>query len=121
FFATNGAAVIHPEPARFFETPIAGALPECLNFISGPLPKTLLTINNVTVTASHTDTVIAVFTVSLLAPSILPVMVNYATTDGTATTAGNDYVSNSGTLTFAPGKTTMTITVLVKPDRKRDA
>ena len=25
FFATDGAAVIHPEPARFFETPIAGA------------------------------------------------------------------------------------------------
>lgn len=33
FFATDGATVIHPEPARFFETPIAGALPEGLNYI----------------------------------------------------------------------------------------
>jgi hypothetical protein len=120
FFATNGAAVIHPEPARFFETPIAGALPEGLNFITGVLPKTLLTISNATVTASHTDTVFAIFTVSLLAPSILPVTVNYATADGTATADGNDYVPISGTLTFAPGKTTLTITVEVKPNRKKE-
>jgi hypothetical protein len=33
FFATDGAVTIHPEPTRFFETPIAGALPEDLNFI----------------------------------------------------------------------------------------
>src|SRR6185503_18629088 len=36
FFATEGAVVIHPEPARFFETPIAGALPEGLNYILPP-------------------------------------------------------------------------------------
>jgi hypothetical protein len=33
FFATDGAAVVHPQPARFFETPISGALPEGLNYI----------------------------------------------------------------------------------------
>jgi hypothetical protein len=33
FFASDGAVVIHPEPARFFETPIAGPLPEDLNYI----------------------------------------------------------------------------------------
>ncbi len=33
FFASDGVTVIHPEPARFFETPIAGALPEGLNFV----------------------------------------------------------------------------------------
>ncbi len=33
FFASDGALVIHPEPARFFEVPIAGPLPEDLNFI----------------------------------------------------------------------------------------
>jgi Bacterial Ig-like domain len=38
FFATDGATVIHPEPARFFETPIAGALPEGLNYILPPGP-----------------------------------------------------------------------------------
>jgi hypothetical protein len=33
FFATDGTEIIHPEPARFFETPIRGPLPEDLNFI----------------------------------------------------------------------------------------
>jgi len=33
FFASDGALVIYPEPRRFFEVPIAGPLPEGLNFI----------------------------------------------------------------------------------------
>ena len=36
FFATDGAAVIHPEPARFFEVPISLPLPENLNYILLP-------------------------------------------------------------------------------------
>jgi pimeloyl-ACP methyl ester carboxylesterase len=35
FLASDGATVIHPEPARFFEVPIAGLLPEDLNYIPG--------------------------------------------------------------------------------------
>jgi hypothetical protein len=120
FFGSDGVTVIHPGPARFFETPIAGPLPEDLNFITGSLPRTLLTINNVTVTASDTGTVTAVFTVSLLAASSQPVTVNYATADGTATAGGNDYVPIFGTLTFAPGETTKTITVVINPDKKKD-
>lgn len=34
FFASDGATIIHPQPARFFETPIQGPLPEGLNYIS---------------------------------------------------------------------------------------
>jgi hypothetical protein len=33
FFETDGAAIIHPEPARFFEVPIVPPLPEYLEFI----------------------------------------------------------------------------------------
>jgi hypothetical protein len=33
FFASNGTVVIHPEPARFFEVPVVGPLPEDLNYI----------------------------------------------------------------------------------------
>jgi dienelactone hydrolase len=33
FFETDGQTVIQPEPARFFETPIQGALPEDLSYI----------------------------------------------------------------------------------------
>src|SRR5439155_26406949 len=43
------------------------------------------------------------------------VSVAYASDDGSAT-AGSDYVAVSGSLTFAPGETTKSITVLVKGD-----
>jgi hypothetical protein len=33
FFASGGTVVIHPEPSRFFEVPVAGPLPEDLNYI----------------------------------------------------------------------------------------
>lgn len=52
----------------------------------------------------------AVFTVSLSEPSAMPVTVDFLTANGTAT-AGNDYSSASGTLTFAPGETTRTIII----------
>src|SRR5262245_17284824 len=57
-----------------------------------------------------------VFTVSLSKASKQQVRVNYATADGTATAADNDYVPTAGTLTFTPGQTTKTITVLVNGD-----
>jgi hypothetical protein len=40
--------------------------------------------------------------------------------NGTATTAGNDYFAKTGTLTFAPGETTKTITIEVKGDNKKE-
>jgi uncharacterized delta-60 repeat protein len=43
------------------------------------------------------------------------VMVNYATSDGTAV-AGTDYTATSGTLTFSPTDTSQTITIPVKDD-----
>ena len=51
------------------------------------------------------------FTVNLSAACVAAVTVNYATADGTATTADSDYLATSGTLTFAPGETTKSITV----------
>jgi hypothetical protein len=122
FLASDGTEIIHPEPARFFETPIQGPLPEDLSFITGPLPKALLTINRATVTSGESGTVTAVFTVDLAAPSSLLVTVHYATADGsrTATAADHDYLPTSGPLTFAPGETTKTITVAVRDDREKD-
>jgi probable HAF family extracellular repeat protein len=73
-------------------------------------------INNVTVTEGNSGTTNAVFIVSLSAPSTVPLSVNYATADSTAT-AGSDYLATSGTLTFAPGETSKTITVQVLGDR----
>ena len=57
----------------------------------------------------------ATFTVTLSAASGQPVSVNYATANGTAT-AGQDYTATSGTLNFAAGQTTQTITVAITND-----
>jgi hypothetical protein len=59
--------------------------------------------------------------VSLSAASDKTVSVNFATANGTATTANNDYIAASGKLTFAPGETTKTITIQVIGDRKKEA
>lgn len=55
------------------------------------------------------------FTVTLSNPSYQTVTVDYSTADGTAT-APSDYIVQSGTVTFAPGETTKTITVQVVGD-----
>ena len=75
-----------------------------------------ISISDVSAVEGNSGTTPFTFTVSLSAPSDLPVTVNYATADGSAT-AGSDYTAASGTLTFAPGQTSQTITVLVNGDR----
>jgi hypothetical protein len=47
--------------------------------------------------------------------------VSFRTVNGTATSGSGDYVARTGTLTFAPGETTKTITIEVKGDNKREA
>jgi hypothetical protein len=78
-------------------------------------PTPSLSINDATVTEGNSGTVNAVFTVTLSAQSGQTVTVNYATANGTAT-APSDYQAQSNTLTFAPGETTKTVTVLVNGD-----
>src|SRR5262249_27332210 len=67
------------------------------------------------------QTTLFTFTVTLSAAYDQPVTVSFKTTEGTATVAGGDYQAASGTLTFAPGQTTRTITVVVNGDNKREA
>jgi Calx-beta domain/Putative Ig domain len=74
-----------------------------------------LSTSNITVTEGNSGTVNAVVTVTLSAASGQTVTVNYATADGSAT-APTDYTAASGTLTFTPGQTSRTITVLVNGD-----
>ena len=59
----------------------------------------------------------ATYTVTLTGNTSLPVTVNYGTANGTAT-SGTDYTSTSGTLTFAVGETSKTITVPILNDFK---
>jgi hypothetical protein len=55
-------------------------------------------------------------TVILTSASEATVTVDYATSDDSATTDDNDYMPASGTLTFAPGETSQTITLQVQGD-----
>jgi Calx-beta domain len=57
----------------------------------------------------------AVFALTLSAPSLLDVTVNYATSNGSAT-AGLDYVAQSGTTTIQAGATNATITIPIIAD-----
>jgi len=75
-----------------------------------------LSIDDVTVTEGNAGTVNATFTVSLLGTTSQTVTVDWASADDTATTADNDYTAASGTVTFAPGDTSETVTVVVNGD-----
>ena len=79
-----------------------------------------LSVNDVTVTEGDSGTTNATFTVTLAPASGQNVSVDYATADGTAT-APADYAATSGTLTFAPGQTTKTVTVPVDGRHARRA
>src|SRR6185295_7405600 len=79
-----------------------------------------LSINDVTVTEGNTGTVNANFTVTLSTTSSATVTVNWATADGTATQP-SDYTQGSSALTFNPGETTKTVTVVVKGDTVAEA
>jgi hypothetical protein len=67
------------------------------------------------------QTTLFTFTVTLSAAYDQPVTLSYRTVDGTAKANQGDYAAMTGTLTFAPGETTKTITIEVKGDNKREA
>ena len=77
--------------------------------------RSTLAVDDIAVDEGDSGTVHASFTVTLTNPSGGTVVVDYATTDGSAA-AGSDYAATSGTLTFAPGEVTKTIEVSVFGD-----
>lgn len=83
-----------------------------LAYITNPNQNPTMTVNNVSTYVPVSGTATATFTVKLSSASTQTVTVKYATSDGTAV-AGTDYVSTTGTLTFAPGATSKTVPVTV--------
>ncbi|HSP17691.1 MAG TPA: Calx-beta domain-containing protein [Thermoanaerobaculia bacterium] len=75
-----------------------------------------ISISDVTVTEGNSGITNANFTVQLTASSASTVTVNYATADGLAMAANNDYTGQSGVLTFNPGQTSKTVAVPVNGD-----
>jgi uncharacterized repeat protein (TIGR01451 family) len=74
-----------------------------------------LSINDVTLTEGNKGSKSVAFTVTLSPASAVPVTVQYATADGSAT-AGSDYTAASGTLTIPAGSTSGFISIAVKGD-----
>ena len=67
------------------------------------------------------QTTLFTFTVTLSAAYDQPVTLSFRTADGTAKAGDQDYGAKTGTLTFAPGETTKTITIEVKGDGKKES
>ena len=85
-----------------------------LGYLLNPQPSTDVSIVAPTaVIKGDSGTVNAVFTVSLNAPQTQSVQVDYYTSDGSAVAGRGDYQPTIGTLVFAPGQTSQTVTVVV--------
>ena len=65
-------------------------------------------------------TTLAIFEIQLSRPSENTITLDYETIDGTAT-AGEDYTASSGSLTFAPGQTLVSVAVPVTGDTDIEA
>lgn len=78
-----------------------------------PLPE--LSINNVSIVEGNSGTKNATFTVGLSSVSGQTVSVNYATSDGSAT-SGTDYLATNGVLTIPAGQVSRSISVTVIGD-----
>ena len=87
-----------------------------LGVIAAQIVLPTLKINDVKVREGNSGPSSATFTVTLSPAQAAPVSVDYATVDGSAR-SGSDYIGTRGTLTFARGETTKTITVSVQGDR----
>jgi hypothetical protein len=115
-----------PEPNETFVVNLSGATNatiadgEGVGTIVDDEPR--VSISDVTKSEGRKGkTTLFTFTVTLSAAYDQPVIMSFRTGNGTATTGDNDYVGKTGTLTFAPGQTSKTITIEVKGDSKRES
>jgi hypothetical protein len=138
YMPANGTLTFAPgETVKYFDVGIVDDLvvnaDQTVNLtLSAPQNATLGSQSTATLTITEADTpptvqfdyaafevsevgVNAEITLYLSAPSPLPITVNYATSDGTATKMKN-YMPAMGTLTFAPGATTQRFQVGIVDD-----
>lgn len=74
----------------------------------------LVSITDATVTEGDMGTVDAQLTISLAQASPNPITINFATVAGTA--SATDFIASNGSVTFTPGVTSLTITVMAVGD-----
>ncbi len=80
-----------------------------------------ISIDDISKAEINSGTSIYTFTVSLSSVSVPSVTVDYATADNSALITDNDYLENTGTITFTNPEITKTITILVNGDNKFEA
>jgi|GEM_PF-1326182 len=80
-----------------------------------------ISVNNVTLTEGDSGSAPITFTITLNKAWSQEITVAYATRDGSATVADSDYVAVTGTLTFAAGETSKTVSVNITGDTKAEA
>jgi uncharacterized repeat protein (TIGR01451 family) len=90
-----------------------GSADTSITVVGASLPT--VSIADASVTESNSGTTTASFPVVLSTPAVGTVSVVYATADGSAT-AGSDYVTTSGTVTFVNGESSKTVNVTVNGD-----
>ncbi len=79
-----------------------------------------ITIDNASIAEGNRGTKLLTFMVRLSFAYDVPVTVDFATADGSATVADNDYLAAAGTVTFNPGQTTQMVTVTINGDKRRE-
>jgi hypothetical protein len=79
-----------------------------------------ISITDASGTEGNSGATTLTFTVTLSNPSWQTITVEFATANGSAT-AGSDYEATSGTLTFAPGGTSQTISVTIYGDTEAES
>ena len=92
----------------------------CLTLAAAAAALPEASVSSVSLAEGNTGNTAFDFTVTLSAASSEEVTVAYATSPGTATES-SDYAAASGTLTFAPGDLSKTITVMVSGDTRYEA
>lgn len=109
FFDADGIGIAAPEKfAILTNKPTITSKNIVATAIVNKDPLIAISASNVSVTEGSGGTTEAGFILSLSDPSAKTVTIDFKTADGIAT-AGSDYLATSGTLTFAPGKTSQTI------------
>jgi|LakMenEpi03Aug12_release.lakeMendotaPanAssembly.Ray.scaffolds.fasta_scaffold01843_13 hypothetical protein len=81
---------------------------------TGPAPITLAVVDG-SVVEGNSGTKALTFTIRLSAPVLEPVVVQYATSNGTAS-AGSDYQAATGEMTFSRGQISKTVSIIVNGD-----
>ena len=101
--------------AVVYDTVIEQPITQTFNLTN--LAAATLSVASASITEGNAGTTVLNFPVTLTAASPVDVVITYSTTDGTATTANNDYVAvTNGTVTIPAGQLTGNLPVTINGD-----